>query len=211
MERYLTEYLFCNKCCPLPGVGELQFGARSATFSQMEQTMIPPAHEVVLVRRNVEEADLVEFISTQANITFEESARKLKTWCGSLADIGTGEKFIRGVGAFYIDSAGRLQFRSETLHSSLIPEVSAKRVVRKEVNHQILVGDKESSSVQMTEFFLETGRVKRRRWWIAAAIIGTTAAVGIAAYFITAPHPGFAGNRQAIPHNIPAETYTVPK
>ncbi len=211
MDQFLCEYLLTNKCCPLPGIGELQFQTKSATYSQMEQTMIPPMPEVVLVRRNVEEESLLDFISNYGGLTLAETRVELKKWCDNLLNMESGERFVKGVGSFYIDAAGRLQFRSQTLHSSLLPEVSAERVIRKEASHQILVGDKESTSVQMTEYFQEAGKVKRQRWWIAAAIMGAIAAIAISAYFATSPHPGFSGNRQAIPQHTSTETYTVPQ
>ncbi len=211
MEQYLSEYLFTYKCCPLPGIGELQFSSRSATFSQSEQTMIPSAQEIVFVRRNVDEEELLKFISRCGGASVEESRKELKLWCNELSNIEAGEKYIAGVGSFYIDASGRLQFRSQTLHSALLPEVSAERVIRKESNHQILVGDKESTSVQMTEYFQETARVRKHRWWVAATALATVSAVAIVIYFTTSPRPGFSGNRNAIPQSTPAPTYVIPR
>lgn len=211
MEQYLCEYLLVNKCCPLPGIGELQFNAKSATFSQSEQTMIPPVADVALVRRNVDEAPLIEFISIHSNLSPDICRGLLRNWCNNVLNMESGEKHLSGLGSFYVDTAGRLQFRAQPLHSALLPEVSANRVIRREVNHQILVGDRESTSVQMTEYFQETTKIRRQRWWIAAVVMGTAAALAITVYLASQPNPGLFGNGQALPHSEAKETYIQSK
>ena len=170
--------------------------------------MIPPVTDVVLVRRNVEEAPLVEFISSHGNISIEACRSKLREWCNELLNMEDGEKHLRSLGSFYVDAAGRLQFRSQQLHSALMPEVPAARVIRREANHQILVGDKESTSFQMAEYFQDTAKVHRQRWWIAAVVISLVSCAAIVAYLVTTPATGFFGNRQPVPQPAPHETYT---
>jgi hypothetical protein len=81
-----------------------------------------------------------------------------------------GFLLLDGIGKIEKGRSGELEISTFNVESAYLPEVRAERVVRTDVEHSILVGDKETNSVVMTEFYSEKILVKSK-WWIWAACI----------------------------------------
>lgn len=199
MERFITEFLFWQKACPLPGVGELQFQWRSATYSQIEQTMIPPMPEIVLIKGNYDAQNIIEYLSSCLGLGLLETKIQFQNWCNNIIAMRNAEKRISGVGTFFADANGNLTFRSSQLHSSFQPEVKAVRIIKKQSVHQLLVGDKERTTEQMSEFYSKSSKKRFDLNWIAAIIIAMIIIIGCVIYFTQANTPGKFGTKQSIP------------
>jgi flagellar basal body-associated protein FliL len=72
-----------------------------------------------------------------------------------------------------------------------------------------MVGDKESNSAIMAEYYNEPAPVKKSRWWIAAIILAIIALVTIATYYFN-DRNGMFGNAQKSEAPPEPKTYTVP-
>jgi len=67
------------------------------------------------------------------------------------------------------------------LPAAFLQPVKAVRVIHPEAEHQILVGDKETTNTVMNEYFSEVP-VKKSRWWIWAIVLGIAALIAILLY-----------------------------
>jgi hypothetical protein len=90
---------------------------------------------------------------------------------------GQGEKVEwPGMGTLENGSAGQLIFEPERLKYQFIPAVNADRVIRKENDHAVLVGEQEMHKSDMQEWLENESYVEEKAgWWIPAAIIGAIA------------------------------------
>jgi hypothetical protein len=75
-----------------------------------------------------------------------------------------GSVTLRGIGDFIKDEEGVISF---------IPQ---------QINHAILVGDKETTNTVMTEYF-EEEEEKKDRWWIWAIVLGAIG-TGVLVYYL---------------------------
>lgn len=203
MEQYLSEYLFIHHCCPIPGAGELQWHTRGATYSQAEQTMIPPISEIRLVKGNVDETPLVGYLARMMKVSADVAANRLQSWSTSLTK--NNLTAIPGAGVFESEQ-GKLVFRSIPIHLSLIPEVKAERVVRKETTHAILVGDRERDTQEMAALLTHKPAASANRWWIFALVLLLLAA-GVMAYYFVNDGNSRMGSAQPVPVKEAPETY----
>jgi hypothetical protein len=62
--------------------------------------------------------------------------------------------------------------------------VVAERVIHKDAEHAILVGDKETTNVEMTEYYTDETAVAKDKWWIWAIVLGVVA-ISVIAYYLS--------------------------
>ena len=77
--------------------------------------------------------------------------------------------------------------------SAFFQSVVAERVIHPQAEHQILVGDKETTNTVMTEFLTEKPEV-RDRWWIWAIVLGAIGLLILLIYFTGANGTSPFGN-----------------
>ena len=201
MNNLIVEYLFANKCCPLPGIGELKYELKSSTLLIADKKIAGPSYDISLSESNVEEEHLVKFIAQELNISFQEAKEKLNTYCNGI--INSREEFIelQDTGNFYVNGDGKLSFEQTELPVGFSPQVDAIRVSRQDV-HQILVGDTESTSEEMTGFYNSPIAKTKNLWWVWALIIFVIAAAIIVFYINDSKRNSNFGNASDV--NTPA-------
>lgn len=87
-----------------------------------------------------------------------------------------GSFLLNGIGTFTKDSPGEIRFAPITIDPVFSPSLVAERVTRQEhATHAILVGDQQTTNVEMTEYFSEK-QPSKDRWWVWAIVLG---AIGI--------------------------------
>ena len=75
------------------------------------------------------------------------------------------------IGNLSVDAGGKFSFKPEELPSAFLQPVIAERVVHPEAEHQILVGDKETTNTLMTELLAPKSEIKEK-WLIWAIVLG---------------------------------------
>jgi hypothetical protein len=167
MYQIIAPTLFQNKICRLPGIGTLVMVAHSAQTDFVNSRIQAPTESIDFIPEKEEEKGFNEFtaLSELLQRTLDES----------------GSFLLRGIGRFTKDASGSIGFEAIELDPALTPYVSAKRVVRQEHGrHDMLVGDQQTTNVQMTEYYNEKAPA-RDNWWVWALVL---AAAGIAALVI---------------------------
>jgi nucleoid DNA-binding protein len=184
MQELLTDYLFQNKKCPLPGVGNLAIHRQEAQIFVTEKRITAPQEEIFFSADETNADDLHDFIAAQKRITNEEAAYQLKRYCEEIKNISDSRNLIvENAGEFYKDADGNLSFTGVVLPPSFSPDVFAERVIHPHETHAILVGDTHTTNAVMNEYYAEETVSNRSRWWIAAIIFGVIAAGLIGYYF----------------------------
>ena len=68
---------------------------------------------------------------------------------------------LESLGSFFVDDNGKINFKPEELPAAFSQPVFAERVIHPDAEHQILVGDKETTNTVMTELLAAKSRNKR--------------------------------------------------
>ncbi len=173
MQKIIASYLVQKKECALPGIGSFKINTKPAGLDIANKQIFPPTDEIVFNENEVHlQNELITYISVQQNIDQLYAAGNISNWCRHAKDkLDAGEKI-------YFDSIGTLQknaggniFLQRRKAIQFYQPVSAERIIHKNEEHSVLVGDRETTSVVMNEFFREEDVIEKRAWWKIWAII----------------------------------------
>lgn len=195
MHQHISTYLFQNKICPLPGFGTLSVQTNAAEADFVNHLIKAPVPVIFFDDRKLSPKGLLDFIAFKGQMTNEMASRALDDFCAGLKrEISEKmEVSLEAVGNFYVDNNGNMVFEQQALPAVFYQPVSAERVVHPQAEHSMLVGDRETTNMQMTEYFNETEEVKDR-WWIWAIVLGALALLMMILYFTETSSTASFGN-----------------
>lgn len=172
MQELIAAYLFQHKKCPLPRIGILSVRLQEAEQVPGEKIITVPPPEVIFSNHEADPAEFIEFISANKFISREEAGYLLDKSCEEMLALPpSGSATIPGAGKFIKDPVGKLIFVPAALPPYFLPDVPAERVVHADSSHSMLVGDKETSTAAMTEYYTDAGPERKKRGWVWAALI----------------------------------------
>jgi hypothetical protein len=211
MQYLLTQYLVQNRACPLPGIGVLTIEHNSAWYDVANKLMHPPMEHIVFNEFGILNTNrLIDHISV-ARVTDKQSAESLLTaFCNtSLQRLDNYQPMeFKGLGSLQKDEDGKITFISDASLSFLEP-VHAERVVHKDKPHVVLVGDKETTSHVMTEYYKEAVVKERKPWLLWAAVLMVIAIIGVIYHFTDhSLTPNGIGNAASFTIQSPPETHS---
>lgn len=158
----------------MPGLGKLSIHAQPAQSDFVSKTMQAPYPTISYSSECTagEEDGFIQYCRQKAGIGWQAASDMLANWVKDTKAIlqQNGQFYLAYAGTFF-QKGTQLSFTQASLPTAFFPAVNAERVVHPEADHSMLVGDKETTTAQMTEYFAgET--TPRHRWWVAAFIIG---------------------------------------
>jgi hypothetical protein len=162
MEQDIASYLFRNHTCVLPGIGKLTLVTTPAETNFINAQIKAPVQHISFTPDGKTNAVFNELSAVSEHLKMMLSAKKIV--------------LLNGIGTFSIDDNGKIHFTELEINKSLAPAIKVERVVHQDAKHTMLVGDKETDNVVMTEFFSDAPK-KKNRWWIAAAIAAVVAII----------------------------------
>ena len=170
MEQSIASYLFRNNYCVLPGIGKLTVVITPADTDFINGQIKAPVLNIVF-----SEDDKGETIFNELSAESEH----LKMMLDAKRTIS-----LNGIGVFTKNDNGSIHFSSLQINPLLVTPVKVERVIHQNAQHAMLVGDKETTNVVMTEYFTDVEPTKKR-WWIAAIIIALASLLIIGIYFFS--------------------------
>lgn len=215
MQKIITSYLVQKKECNLPGLGNFKINMVPAHLDVANKKMFPPSTEIIFSEGDVHlRKDLVKYISTQQNVDEHQAAENITRWCHNVSEsLDAGEKII-------FESIGNLQknatrniFLSTKNKNRLYEAVTANRVVHKDEDHPVLVGDRQTTSAVMNEYYkAETVFGRKISWKISATVLFGLVLLSLIMHF---SYHGFTtagtGNQISISPLPPPVSYNVLK
>lgn len=113
-----------------------------------------------------------------------EATEALTRFCGDLRQKVSDQADVHfnSIGSFFVGASGTISFKQEELPAAFMQPVFAERVVHPDAEHQILVGDKETTNTVMTELLAPRSETKDR-WWIWAIILGVLGLLALLIYY----------------------------
>ncbi len=184
MHLLIASYLFQNKTCPLPGLGSLSLTTAEAGADLSKKIITPPTPSIHFVPGEINATPLLSYVAGKTNSDNYEAAEALDHFCDHLKkEISThAAAKIEDIGSFVVGSNGSINFVQTELPQVFLPPVTAERIIHPPAEHDILVGDKETTNTQMAEYFIEDP-VKKDRWWIWAIVLGLIGLTILLIYF----------------------------
>ena len=186
MYTILNRYLFLHKSIPVPGLGTICMESQAATIDASTRTIHPPVYRFRFDKfSDSPDKDLFAYLSVQQKISDYEALRQYNDFAYSLRDRLNyfREAPWEGLGILKKDDMGDIHFESSILNPSFLQPVPAEKVVRTNAKHMLLVGDRERSNSEMSDWFAEEPIHGNRLWWLVALIGGIAAALIIMIHF----------------------------
>lgn len=186
MYTILNRYLFLHKSIPIPGLGTICLESQAAAIDASTRTIHPPVYRFRFDKfSDSPDKDLFAYLSAQQKISDYEALRQYNDFAYSLRDRLNyfREAPWEGLGVLKKDDMGDIHFESSILTPSFLQAVPAEKVVRTNAKHMLLVGDRERSSREMSDWFAEEPIHGNRLWWLVALIGGIAAALIIMFHF----------------------------
>lgn len=165
----IASSFFQKKSCRLPGIGNLELAYTPAQYDFGTRQIRGPRETILFIPTSPFDNHFNEF-SAISQLIKDELEKK-------------GEVTITGLGVFTRDSAGAIQFESFPVNEDFLQPVAAEKVIHKDAEHHILVGDKETTNVVMNEYYSEETIAEKSKWWVWAAVLGGIGIAAIAVYF----------------------------
>jgi hypothetical protein len=213
MQQLLTNYLIEKKTCPLPGIGVLTIEHNSAWYDVANKLMHPPEEKITFNEFGIANANqLVTYIASAKGMDKDSANSMLTAFCNSwLQKLDSYEPMKFGsLGTLQKNKDGKINFINDTSLSFLDP-VPAERVIHKDKVHSVLVGDKETTSSVMTEYYKETVVTNRKPWLAWAAALAGIAIAGAVYHFATHSFSANSmGNASSFTASPPPETHINP-
>lgn len=174
----LNSYLILHKSISIPGLGTIYVERVPANSDYVNRQILPPAYQFRFDKYfDAPDKDFFAYLATQKHIPDFEAIRLYNEWAYELRNTLKQKDSFEwsGVGKLRQDEAGEIHFYPAKSARSPLQPVSADRVVRTNTAHNMLVGDKETTTLAMSEMLTEDNDNKSR-WWIYALIIAAIAA-----------------------------------
>jgi hypothetical protein len=184
MQKQLASYLFQSKICPLPGLGTLSVTNDAAESDFTIKTFSAPKPVIHFTAAETDSSRLLNYLSATTGADKYEATEALTHFCDDLKQKIADEKKVTldSIGNFFVDGSGKINFIQDELPAAFTQPVFAERVIHPDAEHQILVGDKESTNTEMTELLVPKSIIKNR-WWIWAIVMGAIGLLALLIYF----------------------------
>ena len=206
MNDVLTAYLLQHKSINIPEVGSIYIQSKAAITDFVNKQLFPASYSYRFDKYyDVPDAGFYQYLASKQGISEQEAMDWYNNYA---ADIrlrikNDGYYAWEGIGVFKKDSNGDLIFEEQQKLLPILAPVPAKRVIRKDARHAILVGDNEKTNVQMSEMLQEAPEqlqtVKRKdRWWVYALVIFAVSLILILVYYYNNGWKPGVGNREKV-------------
>jgi hypothetical protein len=179
ISELLHLYFIQHKSVSLPGIGTFSLFRISAHSDFATKKIFGPSYSIHFSSASdAPSREMFNYISRKKNISEWEAVRIVNEFSFELnGRLKKGEKVAwPGIGTLESGSAGQMLFEPERVKYQFIPSVDAERVIRKENDHSVLVGEQEMHKSDMQEWLEHESYVEEKAgWWIPSAIIGAVA------------------------------------
>ena len=215
MQELIASYLIQKKECHLPLLGSFTIKQGPASLDIADKMITPFVGEIIYSENETYLPDgLKSYISHLQHIQLHEAEEKINNWClNTKMKLDAGEKIIfDSIGTLQKDPAGNILFQPENGINFYEP-VTAERVIHKNAEHAVLVGDKENTSGIMNEFYREDVIVEKKYSWKLGAIILAILSLLILIFYFSSHAFSVNGiaNQSEFPVQKPVATYSTLK
>jgi hypothetical protein len=185
MIRLVSDYLIQNKSFSIPGIGTIYIERTPAQSDFVNRQLLPPSYHYRFDKYfDVPAKEFFLFLSNRKKVEEYEAIRRYNEWARQLREAveNADGSMLEGIGTLKRNSSGEIVFEPLTNPKSFDVSVPAERIIRTNASHQMLVGDKETTSVAMSDLLHEETQARKNSWWIYALVIFVVAAIAAMIY-----------------------------
>jgi hypothetical protein len=187
MFAVLNSYLFQHKSISIPGLGTIHLEWLPATIDIGEKSILPPEMHFQFDKYfDAPDKEFFSYLALKMNLLDYEVIKWYNEFSYEIRNrIRQDEKIIwEDVGVLKKDASGNIVFESEDAAPESLQPVPAHRVIRRQGQHTLLVGDKETTNLEMDRMIYGDEEViPEERWWIFALIVGVLCLTLLFFYF----------------------------
>jgi hypothetical protein len=187
MFSLLNSYLFQHKSISIPGLGTIYLETLPASIDTSTQNMLPPLYYFRFDKYfDSPDRQFFNFLATQQQIADYEALRLYNDFSYQVKEKINQNEAVTwdGVGVLKKDTDGNIVFESAMNNPAFMQPVPARKVIRPDARHVLLVGDTERTSTEMNAWLnQEQQLVRKRPWWIYALVVGILSVLALVFYF----------------------------
>jgi hypothetical protein len=214
MQEFFASYLVQKKECSIPLIGKFHIHTKPAELDVANKQLSPPFDEILFDENaGYLPEEITSYISARQNISQAEAEEKIHHWClHTKSKLDAGEEIVfDSVGSLHKNADGAIIFKRK-IGFQFYENILAERVVHKDAEHAVLVGDMETTSGAMNEYFRETAPVKKATWKLWAIILFALSLIILAIYFYDHKFSTTSvGNQNSLPMRDAPASYSEPK
>lgn len=201
MVQLIRIYLLQNKSVSIPGLGTIYVERLPSQSDFVNRQLLPPTYHFRFDKYfDAPGKDFFTYLAARKEVPDYEAIKMYNEWSMQLRNSITADEvtMLEGVGSLKRDASGEVVFEPAGHLNSYVVPAPAERIIRTDARHTMIVGDKELTNVQMTDYLQEEVHKEKVSWWVYALIL---AAIGIAAIFFYLYSSGnntAFGNQQTI-------------
>jgi hypothetical protein len=203
MIKLIRTYLLQNQSVSIPGLGTIYIERMPAHSDFVNRQILPPSYHYRFDKYfDTPTKEFFTFLSARKNIQDFDAIKMFNEWALDLrSSISTAEQSaeLEGIGYLKRDAGGAIVFEPSVKPQVYSPTVPAERIIRTNAKHMMLVGDKEITNVEMSDYLHEETRSKKPSWWVYALIIAAVCVIAIAIFYYINGSASPFGNQQKIP------------
>jgi hypothetical protein len=191
MFEVLNSYLVQNKSISIPGLGTIYVDRIPARYDFVNRAILPPAYQFRFDKYfDAPDKEFFTYLATEKKVADFEAIKIYNEWAYDFRNRIRSEQTVtwEGVGVLQQDASGEILFESLAVLQDEILPVHAEKIVRENAAHTMLVGDKETNTMEMTEYFQEEESSGKGKVWLIALIV---AIIAIALLFMRFYNEGF--------------------
>jgi hypothetical protein len=206
MTEALLSYLLQHKSLSIPGLGSMYIERIPAQADFVNKRILPPDYHFRFDKYfDAPDKDFFTYLAQQNDIADYEAIKWYNEWAYDLRN-KIREGFTiewAGIGKLKKDVSGEIHFESAGAIATLLEPVPANRVVHKNTEHTMLVGDQEIvqeiPSPEYEPYPEPDSYSKKETWWIYALIIAAVAlSIIIFRFYNNGVTPSATGNQQTV-------------
>ena len=201
MERLIRIYLLQKSSVSIPGLGTIYVERSPARSDFINKQLLPPSYHFRFDKYfDAPGKDFFAFLASRKKIEDYEAIKLYNEWAlGIRNNLGADSSAaLEGIGVLKRNESGDVVFEPESLPDILNITVPAVRIIRTNAKHTMLVGDREISNVEMTDYLHDEVHKEKTSWWIYALIIAAIALTAILFHFFRGSNVPPFGNHQTI-------------
>lgn len=202
MIRILHNYLVLNKSLSFPGLGTLYIERTPALSDFINRQIVPPSFHYRFDRYfDTPDKDFFFYLATRKEMAEFEAIKFYTEWVSELkSKLKSGEKIeLKDIGFFTESASGDIEFEPYSAIPTGYSLVKAERILRVDASHSMLVGEKETTTSEMSRFLEDKKQVEKEVWYTYAIII---VAIALLVLFFKFYKDGFSlestGNQQKV-------------
>lgn len=201
MYDLLNEFASAQHQVSLPGIGVIGLERSPAKADFSEKMFYPPSEQWTIKQGMSDDERFIQYVAHKTNVSTAMATEQVQMFCNYImGEIkNAGEVSLPGIGLLKNDESGVFHLEPVVADNLLLKPIIAERIIRKDAEHKILVGDTEKTNTEMTALLNYDTAGKSYGWlsWAAALLIF---AIGLILYQFANSDWSLAGagNQQTI-------------